>query len=217
MLLDINNFKQIEQENIQLKRQLQQSQKMEAIGVLSGGIAHDFNNILHPIIGNLEILIEDSNKDKQLQNNLKNILNGANRARRLVKQILRFSFQKDHKIKPVKMQDIIKEVLKLGSSSLPTTIKIVEAIDNECGPVMADPTNIYQIAINLITNAASAMEQNGGILGVTLNEVKVNKKNYLELGLSSGTYVCLSIADTGIGMDSATGKKIFAPYLQQKK
>ncbi|MCP3898772.1 MAG: response regulator [Desulfobacteraceae bacterium] len=217
MLLDINNFKQIEQENIQLKRQLQQSQKMEAIGVLSGGIAHDFNNILHPIIGNLEILIEDSSEDQKLQKNLKNILNGANRARRLVKQILRFSFQKNHKIKPVKMQDIIHEVLKLGSSSLPTTIKIAEAIDNECGPVMADPTNIYQIAINLITNAASAMEQNGGILGVTLNEVKVNKKNYIELGLGSGTYVLLSVADTGIGMDPATGKKIFDPYFTTKK
>ena len=217
MLLNTSELKRIKHENIQLKQQLQQSQKMEAIGVLSSGIAHDFNNILHPIIGSLEILIEDTASEQKLQKALKNILKGANRARRLVKQILSFSYEEDFEVKPVKIQHLIREVLKLSRSSLPATINIVQTISNDCGPVMADPTNIYQIAMNLITNAASAMEHDGGILDVRLKEVKLTKETIRELKLNPGSYICLSVADTGTGVKISNIDKIFDPYFTTKK
>ncbi|MCK5541774.1 MAG: response regulator [Desulfobacterales bacterium] len=214
---DIRELTQIKQENIRLKQQLQQSQKMEAIGVLASGIAHDFNNILHPIIGSLEILIADTISEQKLQKALKNILKGANRASGLVKQILSFSHKKDSEVSSIKMQHLVKEVLKLSRASLPATIKITQAINNDCGPVMADPTNIYQIAMNLITNAASAMEHDGGILDVTLNEVIVTKETNEELNLNPGAYVCLSVADTGPGVDASIINKIFDPYFTTKR
>lgn len=217
MLLNTSELKRVKHENIKLKQQLLQSQKMEAIGVLSSGIAHDFNNILHPIIGSLEILIEDTASKQKLQKALKNILKGANRASRLVKQILSFSYEEDFEIKPVKIQHLTREVLILSRSSLPATINIVQAISNDCGPIMADPTNIYQIAMNLITNAASAMELDGGILDVRLKEVKLTKKTTRELKLNPGTYVCLSVADTGTGIDICNTDKIFDPYFTTKK
>jgi nitrogen-specific signal transduction histidine kinase/ActR/RegA family two-component response regulator len=217
MQCDIDELNQIKQENSKLKQQLQQSQKMEAIGVLSSGIAHDFNNILHPIIGSLEILIEDTSSEQKLQKALKNILKGANRASRLVQQILSFSYMENFEIKPVKIQHLVNEVLKLSRASLPTTIKIIQKIDNDCGPVMADPTNVYQIIMNLITNAASAMEHDGGILDVTLKEIKLTKGNTGELRLNPGTYVCLSVADTGTGIDISIINKIFNPYFTTKK
>ncbi|WP_300456756.1 ATP-binding protein [Desulfobacula sp.] len=215
--IDINYLKNLEQENTRLKHKLQQTQKMEAIGELSSGIAHDFNNILQPIIGNLELLIEDTHDDRKLQNTLKNVLTGANRAGSLVKQILSFSHQSDFEVSSVKIQTIIREVLKLSRSTLPVTINIMQTIDNACGPVKADPTHIYQIAMNLITNAFHAMGQEGGTLDVTLEEIDVTGKAPGELILNPGPYVCLSVSDTGEGIDAAIRNKIFEPYFTTKK
>ena len=190
---------------------------MEAIGVLSTGIVHDFNNILHPIIITLELLIEDAACDRKLQETLKNILTGANRAGNLVKQILSFSHQADIEVGSIKIQPIIREVLKLSRSTLPANIKIIRSIDKACGPVMADPTHIYQIAMNLITNAFHAMGHDDGILDVTLTEINVTRDTPGGLTLNSGTYVCLSVADTGKGIDSSIKNKIFEPYFSTKE
>ncbi len=217
ILLNIDDLKQAAQENERLKQQLQQNQKMEAIGELSSGIVHDFNNILHPIIGNLEILIGKTTHDHQLQKSLKNVLKGANRASTLVKQILSFSRQAELEVVPVKIQSIIREVIKLSRSTLPSTIKIIQAIDNECGPVMVDPTHIYQIAMNLITNAAYAMRLDDGILDVTLKEIKVIGNLSGDLSLEPGTYVRLGLADTGEGIDASIVNKVFEPYFTTKK
>ena len=217
VILNIDDLKQFEQENESLKHQLQQIQKMEAIGELSSGIVHDFNNILHPIIGNLELLIENTDGDNKLRKSLKNVLKGANRASTLVKQILSFSHRAEPEIGTVKIQSIIREVIKLSRSTLPATIKIIQTIDNECGPVMADPTHIYQIAMNLITNAAYAMRNDDGILDVTLKEVKVIGNDPGDLALEPGTYVCLCIADTGEGIDVSIVNRVFEPYFTTKK
>jgi nitrogen-specific signal transduction histidine kinase len=215
--IDNNYLKNLERENTRLKLKLQQTQKMEAIGELSSGIAHDFNNILQPIIGSLELLIEDTHYDRKLQKTLENVLTGANRAGSLVKQILSFSHQSDFEVSPVKIQSIIREVLKLSRSTLPATIEIVKTIDTACGPVKADPTHIYQIAMNLITNAFHAMGQAGGILDVTLKEINVTSNAPGDLTLNPGPYVRLSISDTGVGIDSAIMEKIFKPYFTTKK
>ncbi len=214
---DITELKQLEKENTELKLQLRQIQKMEAIGELSSGIAHDFNNILHPIIGNLEMLIEDSTEDRKLQKALKNILAGANRASSLVKQILNFTHKNDLAITPVRIQPIIREVLKLNRATLPATIKIIQTIDNGCGPVMADPTHVYQIAMNLITNAYHAMGNDGGILDVTLKEVEVAKDSPAKPDMKPGRYICLGVADTGMGIEDTIANKIFDPYFTTKK
>ncbi|MBU3953123.1 MAG: PAS domain-containing protein, partial [Proteobacteria bacterium] len=217
VILNIDDLKQIEQENEGLKHKLQQSQKMEAIGELSSGIVHDFNNILHPIIGNLEILIKKKAHDKPLQKSLNNILSGANRASTLVKQILSFSHRAELVIGPLKVQPIIREVIKLSRSTLPATIKIIQAIDNRCGQVMADPTHIYQIAMNLIINAAHAMRHKDGILDITLKEIEVVRNVPGNLSLNPGTYVCLSVADTGEGIELSILNRVFEPYFTTKE
>ena len=159
-------------EKKKLEEQLQQAQKMEAIGTLAGGIAHDFNNILFPIVGYTELLIDEVGEEGTTRDWLNMILNSAMRARDLVQQILTFSRQQEQRVKPLKVDSIIKEALKLTRASFPSTIEIVLDIAAGCGPVMADPTNVYQIAMNLCTNAYHAMEKTGGRLGVTLSRVE---------------------------------------------
>ncbi len=196
---------------------LRQSQKMEAIGVLAGGIAHDFNNILSPIIGYVEIMMDEIQEDSQYQHYLKEVFDAAMRASELVKQILTFSRQAEKEIKPLQMTVIIKEVLKLIRASIPSTIKIEKKIDNNCSMVMADPTQIHQITMNLITNAFHAMEENGGKLCVELAEVNLSISDLGNFDLNPGLYICLSVSDTGIGIDKANIDRIFDPYFTTKE
>ena len=200
-----------------LQEKLRQTQKMESIGTLAGGIAHDFNNILFPMMGFAEMALNDLPKGSPLRNNIKEILQATNRASDLVKQILAFSRQSDQKPKPLKVQRIVKEVLKLIRSSIPTTIEIKQDISNKCGLVMADTTQIHQVAMNLMTNAYQAMEDEGGKLEVTLKEIKLTGDDLTDPSMTPGTYVCLSVADTGIGMDQSTIDRIFEPYFTTKE
>ncbi len=199
-----------------METQLQQAQKMEAIGTLAGGIAHDFNNILFPIFGYLEMILEDVPKDDPIRGNLAEVFSGAKRARDLVQQILTFSRQSDHKPKPLKTQLVIKEALKLIKSSLPSTIEIRQNIEKDCGLVMADPTHIHQIVMNLCTNAFHAMEENGGKLSVTLKEVALAAKDLKDPAMLPGPHTCLTVTDTGPGMDQGTIARIFDPYFTTK-
>ncbi len=200
-----------------LETQFQQSQKMESIGTLAGGIAHDFNNILSPIIGYSEIIIADTPKDSPVVTPLNQILKGALRARDLVKQILTFSRQTTQEIRPLKIQHILKEVLKLSRATLPTTIQIKQEIQNECGMVTADPTQVHQIVMNLVTNAFHAMEDTGGTLTVGLKEISLTPDILPELNITPGPYVCLTVADTGTGMTDETQQRLFEPYFTTKK
>jgi nitrogen-specific signal transduction histidine kinase/ActR/RegA family two-component response regulator len=214
---DITGRKLAEEEKANLEAQLQQAQKMESIGTLAGGIAHDFNNILFPMFGYLEMMLEDVPEDNPLRGKLAEVFNGAIRARDLVQQILTFSRQTEIEKKPLKMQFVIKEVLKLIRSSLPTTIGIHQDISNECEFVMADPTQVHQIAMNLITNAYHAMEETGGELTVNLKEVELAAEDLKDLAMIPGPYVCLSVADTGPGMDQGIIARIFDPYFTTKE
>jgi CheY-like chemotaxis protein len=190
---------------------------MEAIGTLAGGIAHDFNNILFPMVGFAEMALEDTPVDSPLRDYLNEILQGTKRAGDLVKQILTFSRQADQEIKPLKVQLIIKEVLKLIRSSLPSTIEIKQYISTKCGLVMADATQIHQIAMNLVTNAYHAMEETSGKLEVTLKEIELGSDDLRDPSMIPGSYVCLTVADTGIGMDKAVLDRIFDPYYTTKE
>jgi nitrogen-specific signal transduction histidine kinase/CheY-like chemotaxis protein len=201
----------------EMERRLIQSQKMEAIGSLAGGIAHDFNNLLSPIIGYAELLLSDLPEGSEAHENIGRIHSAGKRAGDLVRQILTFSRSTDSEIKPLKIAPILKEVMQLVRSTIPATIEIKHVIDPRCAMVMADPTQVHQVAMNLITNAYHAMRTTGGAMDVRLENCTIEVGESVGLTLSPGDYVCLTVADTGHGMDSATLSKIFDPYFTTKE
>ncbi|MCG8615379.1 MAG: response regulator [Desulfobacterales bacterium] len=213
---DITDRMTVETQRRQLERQLQQAQKMEAVGALAGGIAHDFNNILYPLIGFTELLKEDIPDNSPLSDSVEEILSAAFRARELVRQILSFSRQMDQEVRPVKIQPIVKEAVRLSSSIIPATISIAYEVDKSCRPILADPTQVHQLLMNLITNAYHAMEEDGGELAVTLTEISLPPQNKGDLQLGPGDYACLRITDTGTGMTEEVRSRIFDPYFTTK-
>jgi len=192
-------------------------QKMEALGTLSGGIAHDINNILSPIIGFAQIAILE-NEDKNRQNECINeILKAAERAKELIARILTFSRNGDTEKKPCRIQNIVREVLRLISSSIPDNIKLENEIDQNCGHILCDPIQIYQIIINLCTNAIYAMKDQGGILRICLVS-KGSKDIKIELDdiIPFDDYICLIVSDTGTGMSKTILSRIYEPYFTTK-
>jgi len=212
------DYQQSQAERKKLQVQLNQAQKMEAIGTLAGGIAHDFNNILFSIVGHVEMLMEDlAGENSSIRNSLNEIYTGALRSRDLVQQILAFARQEKNELKLMKMQPIIKEALKLIRSTIPTTISIKQNLNPECGPVKADPTQIHQIVMNLATNAYHAMENNGGELKVNLKEMELGEYDLITPDMLPGLYACLTIADTGVGMSRDVMNRIFDPFFTTKE
>jgi PAS domain S-box-containing protein len=200
-----------------MEKQLIQTQKMEAMGTLAGGIAHDFNNILGGIIGYTDLAMLKTGKDSTVQKYLKEVQTASRRATDLVKQILTFSRQEDGKKEkePVQPALIVKEVLKLLRSSLLETIEIVSKIGAKNCFILADPTQIHQVIMNLCTNAAHAMREKGGILEVKLSEEMIEDSVYKEL--EPGPHIRLTISDTGHGITPGLVDKIFDPFFTTKK
>ncbi len=207
---DITEYKMVEMK-------LQQAQKMESIGTLAGGIAHDFNNILFPIVGHAEMLLEDAPEDSSLRDSLNEIYTGALRARDLVQQILAFSRHEKNELELMNIQPIIKEAMKLIRSTIPATISITQNLQPDCGSVVADPTQIHQIVMNLTTNAYHAMEESGGELKVNLKEIELGEYDLIFPDMSPGLYACLSIADTGVGINKDVMNRIFDPFFTTKE
>ena len=205
------------QPTLRTEAAIPQAQKMEAMGALVGGIAHDFNNLLFPIIGHAEMILEDLPEDSPLRDSLKQIYTGAVRARELVQQILAFSRQEKSERIRMKMQPVLKEALKLLRSSIPATIAIRQRISPDCPPVTADPVHIHQILINLATNAYHAMEEQGGTLTVDLESCRLDAPEKIDPALAPGTYACLTVADTGMGMAPETLDRIFTPFFTTKE
>ncbi|MBW2569788.1 MAG: response regulator [Deltaproteobacteria bacterium] len=200
-----------------MKKRLIQSQKMESIGTLAGGIAHDFNNALFSIMGYTDLTMDDVPEGSHAQSNLKEVLIAANRAKDMIQQILTFSRQSETEKKPVKVQSVVKETIKLLRTSIPTTIEIRQNIDEDCKPVMADPTQIHQVVMNLGTNAYHAMREKGGVLAIDVAEEKISMDDSASYpDLHPGTYIKLTVSDTGHGMDKAVMDKIFDPYFTTK-
>ena len=201
----------------ELETQLIQSQKMEAIGTLAGGIAHDFNNILSGIMGYVEIARLEVGKNSHVENILGNALKACERAKSLVSQILTFSRKDEEEMSPLLIGPIVKEAVKLLKASLHPNVEIKQSIENEIGMIEANPTEVHQIVINLCTNAQHAMQNKGGLLEVSLTQIEVgNDTVYRCKKLKPGSYLKLSVSDTGDGMDKETLKKIFDPYFTTK-
>ncbi len=201
-----------------LEAQLLQAQKMEAIGTLAGGIAHDFNNILTSVLGYTQLAQGDVPKGSQAERDLQEVVRAGRRARDLVSQILTFSRQTQQELKPLDPVPIIKEVLKLLRASIPATIEIKQHIEKTEANILADPTQIHQILINLCTNAAHAMTDRGGVLEVALAKVLLDSvfaSRHPEV--APGEYLLLAVTDTGHGIAPTIMDRIFDPFFTTKK
>jgi len=201
----------------QLQDRLQQAQKMESIGNVAGGIAHDFNNILFPILGLSELLLEDLSTDSVEYRNVQQIMKSGERGRELIGQILAFSRQSEHQMMPVRVQQVVREVLTLCRSTIPANIEITQFVQGNCGFVLADGTQLHQIVMNLMTNAYHAVEQIGGTISVRLEEKTLTLPHLKTLSLKPGKHVALSVSDTGHGIAPAVMHKIYDPYFTTKE
>jgi PAS domain S-box-containing protein len=214
---DITEKTRAEEEKRKLEKKLQHALKMEAIGTLAGGIAHDFNNILAAIIGYTEMVSDDVPENSITMKNLQQVLQGAARAKELVKQILTFSSEDEGDRKPVLLENIVNESLNLLRASLPTTIDIRLNIHSPLHPILANQSQIHQVMMNLCTNAAYAMRENGGILEITLKEIDLNPNSIGQKNLEPGRYQQLSVSDTSTGIPPGIVNRIFEPYFTTKK
>jgi PAS domain S-box-containing protein len=214
---DITDRKKAEDEKKKLENELIQAQKMESIGTLAGGIAHDFNNILSAIIGYAQLAMYDVSEPEQARKELNEVLKAGDRAKDLVSQILTFSRKADARYSPISLTKTVMDSIKMMRSVLPTTIDIRhDLIDS--GLVMADPTQIHQVMLNLCANAAHAMDKTGGVMEVRLRRVDIDEgPQSLEPNLPPGPYLWLSISDTGHGMTPEVMARIFDPYFTTKE
>jgi signal transduction histidine kinase/CheY-like chemotaxis protein len=219
LLREIEERRQVENEKITLEKQLQQSQKMEAIGTLAGGIAHDFNNILSIILGYAEMLQNDIEEETPAGRKLDQIIDAGDRATDLVKQILIFSRQVEEELIPLHVDIIVKETLKMLRAAIPSTIEISRNLSQqENMTVLASPTQIHQIMMNLCTNAYQSLEENVGKIIVSLSSVTIGpdeKIGHDEL-LPAGKYVLLEVSDNGAGISQENLGRIFDPYFTTK-
>lgn len=215
---DITDRKRAEEEKAKLELQLRQTQKMETIGTLAGGIAHDFNNMLTPILGFAEIIADESQNQGEIHDASENIITAAKRARDLVRQILTFSRQVECELKPVKLTALIKEVLDLVRATLPTSVTLHTRIDESSSAVMADPTQIHQVILNLCTNAYQSLENASGLVQIELQNVIVDADLVARApGLHEGMHVRLTVRDTGCGIEEHMLHRVFEPFYTTKE
>jgi PAS domain S-box-containing protein len=217
VVVDISERKKTEEMRPKLEDQLRQAQRLEAIGTLAGGIAHDFNNILGVMLGYTEMTLAALPDDSPLKRKLLQVLKAGQRGKELVSQILAFSRPMKQERRPTQVGAIIKETLKMLRATLPTTIELKMSLENRQDTVLADPTQIHQVLINLCANAAHAMREQGGVLEVKLRPVNLDTESARQYhDLKPGAYVQLSISDTGHGMDKTVLERIFDPFFTTK-
>lgn len=215
---DITEQKQAEKEARRLEEALNHAQKMEAIGTLAGGIAHDFNNILSAVIGFSELSLSATNPASLEHEYLQHVLKAGMRARDLVNQILTFCRKNEPELIPVRILPLVTESLKLLRSSLPSTIEMSVQINGNIDNVLADPTQIHQVVMNLCTNAAHAMAESGGLLTVSLEQITILERDErIHPELVPGDYVKFCVEDTGAGIPHEILHKVFDPYFTTKE
>lgn len=214
--IDITERKQAEEEQNRLITQLNQSQKMEALGTMAGGIAHEFNNLLYMMLGNTDLIKNKLPTGSPIFKNVDNIMQAGNRTADLIKQILTFSRKDYTKLQTVDIVPVVEEVNKLIRATIPTTIDIKTEISIETGVVDASPIQIQQVIINICKNAEHAMPD-GGSLHIALDKVNLTKKMTAPLKLNAGLHLQLKISDTGSGIPPENMDRIFDPFFTTKE
>lgn len=215
---DITEAKRAEEDKRRLELQLAQSQKMEALGTLAGGIAHDFNNILEGIIGFAEMIKEDADIDSAQYRRIGLVLKGAQRGRDLVKQILTFSRRSKQEQKPVALKDLVEEGLRLLRPTIPSTIEIrFRNLADDDTTIIANSGQMHQILMNLCTNAAHAMREKGGFLEIDISQEGFVTGDVVPASdMRPGTYLVLTVNDTGCGIEPGILERIFDPFFTTK-
>ncbi|MBF0572770.1 MAG: PAS domain S-box protein, partial [Desulfamplus sp.] len=219
---DITGIKIAEKEKEKLLFNLKESQRLEALGTLAGGIAHDFNNILGSILGYAQLLQMDAGGNEKSMRYTQQIISGCNRAKNLTLQILEFSRQRDsqHAVQtPILVSSMLKEKVKLLYASIPSSINITTKIDKDSGYILASPTDIHQIIMNLATNSMQAMDNSQGNITIGIQNITIDNYNDTlskEIGIPYGDYVAIFVEDDGKGMPPETIEKIFDPYFTTK-
>jgi PAS domain S-box-containing protein len=214
---DITERKEAEQVTASLDAQLRESQKMEAIGTLAGGIAHDFNNIIGTILGNAELARQDAASNWKALVSLEEICKAGHRARDLVEQILSFSRRQPTSRRVISLPSVVEESVRLLRATLPGGV----GIDCHCAvdtpSVMADPTQVQQVLLNLGTNAAHAMDGRAGHIDIRVEAITLSEASApFDPSLRPGRYARVVVSDTGQGMDAATRRRIFDPFFTTK-
>jgi PAS domain S-box-containing protein len=220
ILDDITERKKAEEDRLNLERQLLHSQKLESLGVLSGGIAHDFNNLLQALLGNLELALMRLPADAASRKNIDNAVNAAKNAAKLTNMMLAYSGKGLFVVKPLNLTDLVEENATMLGAAIPKSITLERHLDPNLPTVMADAGQLQQVVMNLITNAAEAIGDQIGKIGLSsgvkeFNQATLNSSR-LEEKLPSGRYVWMKISDNGCGMDEVTLQKLFDPFFTTK-
>lgn len=214
---DITERKQAEEERERLQAQLLQSQKMESVGTLAGGVAHDFNNLLQVMRGSMEMLVLQASMDSEAQSRIQVVTKSMDRAARLVSQLLLFSRKAESQKVCVDLNQEVKGVTRMLERVIPKMISLEKKLAPSIWPVFADPVQIEQVLFNLSNNAADAMPD-GGRLTIETANVEVDEGFVrAHLGSNSGRHACLTVTDTGCGMDKTTLEQVFDPFFTTKE
>jgi signal transduction histidine kinase/ActR/RegA family two-component response regulator len=215
---DITDRKLEETERSRLQWQLQQSQKLEALGTLTGGIAHDFNNILAAILGNVELLRQDIAPEHPARGSVDEIASAGRRARELVARLLSFSRPAEPKRTSFQVQTVVEEAVRLMRAALPASVDLQAQLSGTPTPIEGDPSSVHQVALNLITNAWHALQGEAGRIEVQLAECRVDSSlQRRSPELRAGSYVRLSVRDTGTGIQPDAMSRLFEPFFTTKQ
>ena len=208
---------ELRREKARLESQIRQAQKMQALGTLAGGIAHDLNNTLVPVLGLAELTLSELPQESLAHKNLEKIVAAAERAKKLVGQILAFTRQEESVRKPMRLQACIEDAFEMLRAMLPSTIEIRKRLDERLAPILADESQIQQLLMNLASNASDALGSKIGVIEISLERVEVDAKlKPVHTDLQPGPYAKLRFRDTGDGMDSETLERVLDPFFTTK-